>query len=445
MDVRTLYLANSAACAVSVVAMLLVWLTNRTVPGVRSWAAGTVSIALAWPLFLLQGKLDSRFATFVLPTLMVIFTVVAFHDGARRFTGKPASRGHLLLAVVPVLVAYLYFFMIDENLAWRVRVTTLWAGGFVAMTARTLLMERRRGLLLGTRLMAAGFILVGLLMCYRLFAWGREAPPPDWVSGQGFSSVSLAFVSIILTYLWMFILLVTINQYQTREAALRMQSQRMAEQGLLEARAEIERQKAAHLRQMMARELHDGIGGITATVAMLAANSKESGSPAKEEVLGLIEEMAMEGNRSIRGLLGVLDSDSSGWREIFADLERYARNLSSSSGIHLDWRLGCHQAEDLMLDSATAHSLRKVVMEALHNIVRHSGARNAGVCMEVSDGQLRVEVRDDGKGVTDRRPDGRGLTNMRLRMEEMGGTLTIESGNGTIIRMAVPSTALSNA
>ncbi len=80
-----------------------------------------------------------------------------------------------------------------------------------------------------------------------------------------------------------------------------------------------------------------------------------------------------------------------------------------------------------------------VVSEALTNAVKYSGATRAEVRVHASEGALRVEIRDDGKGGAT--PDrGTGLVGLRDRVAALAGSLEIESplGGGTRIVMTLP-------
>jgi two-component system NarL family sensor kinase len=80
----------------------------------------------------------------------------------------------------------------------------------------------------------------------------------------------------------------------------------------------------------------------------------------------------------------------------------------------------------------------RIVVEALTNAARHSGARTAAACLSVVDAALVVEVRDGGFGAGAWFP-GVGITSMRERAAELGGTLTVEhSAGGTLVRAALP-------
>jgi signal transduction histidine kinase len=100
------------------------------------------------------------------------------------------------------------------------------------------------------------------------------------------------------------------------------------------------------------------------------------------------------------------------------------------------------------------HNVFLAFKEALHNVVKHSGATETSVVLATDDTGFRLAVRDNGKGfdaaALPARPGrGNGLKNMRQRLEKIGGRYEIQSapGNGTEIRLfvSVPAAARGRA
>jgi signal transduction histidine kinase len=80
-----------------------------------------------------------------------------------------------------------------------------------------------------------------------------------------------------------------------------------------------------------------------------------------------------------------------------------------------------------------------VCAEALANITKHAAAAHVAVAVTVGDGQLRVEIADDGVGGADP-AHGSGLRGLADRVETLGGTLRVESvpGRGTRLAAEIP-------
>jgi signal transduction histidine kinase len=85
-----------------------------------------------------------------------------------------------------------------------------------------------------------------------------------------------------------------------------------------------------------------------------------------------------------------------------------------------------------------------VIREALHNALRHAEATRLSVAIEISSGELRATVEDDGRGFDPRRvgemSSGIGVRSMCERVARMRGRLLLDSrpGKGTRIELVLP-------
>jgi signal transduction histidine kinase len=83
----------------------------------------------------------------------------------------------------------------------------------------------------------------------------------------------------------------------------------------------------------------------------------------------------------------------------------------------------------------------RVLQEALQNVARHSGAARVEVSLLTEGDEIRLRVKDRGKGFDPTQvSDGLGLVSMRERLRFVGGKIKISSapGLGTEIEAAVP-------
>jgi signal transduction histidine kinase len=89
-------------------------------------------------------------------------------------------------------------------------------------------------------------------------------------------------------------------------------------------------------------------------------------------------------------------------------------------------------------DAALEHAAYLVCSEALANVSKHAGASHAAVRVGIRGGRLWLEIADDGCGGAD--PAGNGLRGLAERLEELRGTLRVESppGTGTRIIAEIP-------
>lgn len=117
-------------------------------------------------------------------------------------------------------------------------------------------------------------------------------------------------------------------------------------------------------------------------------------------------------------------------------------------------RSGIMTTLDISCDSERPpHEIERAVframMESLTNVRKHSGSAQANVSLHIKDGTVRLEIRDQGKGIPPeiqeafkRQQPGKlgvGLRGMRERVRQLGGELEVSSsGQGTVVRCTIP-------
>jgi len=92
------------------------------------------------------------------------------------------------------------------------------------------------------------------------------------------------------------------------------------------------------------------------------------------------------------------------------------------------------------LPAAAEVAAYRIAQEALENVRKHARARSCTVVLALDDGQLDLEVHDDGVGLGPGEHSGVGLFAMRERAAELGGTCSVEPApeQGTCIRVRLP-------
>ena len=90
------------------------------------------------------------------------------------------------------------------------------------------------------------------------------------------------------------------------------------------------------------------------------------------------------------------------------------------------------------LTAAVETAAYRIALEAMTNVVRHSGARHCRLRIS-SDEALQLEVTDDGVGIGSQ-PAGIGTASMRERAAELGGAVAVRSGadGGTRVSATLP-------
>jgi signal transduction histidine kinase len=99
--------------------------------------------------------------------------------------------------------------------------------------------------------------------------------------------------------------------------------------------------------------------------------------------------------------------------------------------------------DDVVIDQDGATALFRIFQETLTNVARHAGATEVNVRLAKENGDLTLEVHDNGKGVNEEQlsaGSSLGILGMRERALLLGGELTITGGpgEGTTVRVRIP-------
>ncbi len=197
-------------------------------------------------------------------------------------------------------------------------------------------------------------------------------------------------------------------------------------------------------RGRWARELHDetlqGLGGLR--VLLSAALRREDFEIAQGAMRDAVQRIEQEiGNlRSIITDLRPAALDELG---LHAAIESLLDRHHDRSGLEIEAEMTLGRSPDAgeRLDAELEVTVYRLLQEALTNIVKHAHAKRVSVSIGEADGELVVEVKDDGKGFDTASVDqGFGLAGMRERVGLAGGTMHVESSEaGTLLTARLPA------
>jgi signal transduction histidine kinase len=200
-------------------------------------------------------------------------------------------------------------------------------------------------------------------------------------------------------------------------------------------------------RRRIARELHDSVGQLVAAMAMnLSVVDREIAqlSPAAARAVSENTTHVQELSRQIRTISHLLHPPLLDEVGLASALQWYVEGFAERSKIQVSLDLPADFAR-LPPDIETA--IFRIVQECLTNVHRHSGSPSAAVRIANVANQLRVEVRDAGKGIPqDKQSEmacagrtGVGMRGMRERLRQFGGHLEVISTPGqTIVTATLP-------
>jgi PAS domain S-box-containing protein len=225
---------------------------------------------------------------------------------------------------------------------------------------------------------------------------------------------------------------------QNEDTMLRQQQElRELSARVLEAREEE--------KTRIARELHDELGQLLTALKMdlawLRERLPETGPElaARADGMSALLDRTVSSSRRIAADLRPLMLDDLG----LADAAQWlVDDFGKRSGVRLEMRVPEEAAFDALAKGA-ATAVYRAIQESLTNIARHSGAKNAWVLLAQENGEVLVEIEDDGRGVTPgdlAKASSLGLKGMRERVAYYGGSLEVARAprGGTRLRVRMP-------
>ncbi|OFA09213.1 PAS domain-containing sensor histidine kinase [Duganella phyllosphaerae] len=192
-------------------------------------------------------------------------------------------------------------------------------------------------------------------------------------------------------------------------------------------------------RKHIARELHDDLGQLLATLRVdLALLQRQLREPGPRKLLNGMDELLMASITSLRRIASNLRPRALDEGGLYFALESLRQEFVSHYGIAC--RLHANE-EELILDDAYSTAIYRIVQEALTNIMRHAQATRVELSLRRVDDLLDISIQDDGRSIAAQDMDkasSYGLIGMRERVWALQGDISILSDGGTRIMVRLP-------
>jgi len=228
------------------------------------------------------------------------------------------------------------------------------------------------------------------------------------------------------------LLIISLLSYRNYKQKQKLQQQRISE---LETQQQLTATEAVlkgeeQERTRLAKDLHDGLGGMLSGI-------KYSFNTMKGNLV-----MTPENNQAFERSMDMLDSSIKEMRRVAHNmmpealvkfgldtaLKDFCSDINNSGALAVSYQsIGL---ENLQIDQTTAITVYRIVQELINNTMKHAAAKTALVQVTKSNGQLTVTVEDDGKGFDTAvlsRSKGIGWSNIQNRVEFLKGTLDVQS------------------
>ncbi len=233
--------------------------------------------------------------------------------------------------------------------------------------------------------------------------------------------------------------MLTFRNYRQKQ---RLQQQRISE---LETERQLSATEAVlkgeeQERTRLAKDLHDGLGGMLSGI-------KYSFNTMKENLI-----MTPENHRAFERSMEMLDSSIKEMRRVAHNmmpeslirfgldtaLKDFCSDITQSGALTITYQ--SINMDNIKLDQTISITIYRIVQELINNTIKHAKARTALVQIARTDEKLAVTVEDDGVGFDTtllERSKGAGWSNIQSRVEFLRGTMEVRSdkANGTSVHI----------
>lgn len=213
-----------------------------------------------------------------------------------------------------------------------------------------------------------------------------------------------------------------------------------------EAQERVTQMERHHTREkeVMVRDLHDGLGGLMTSITLLADMAQRQ-PHATHQIMQHIAALSREALAELRGFMQSVEDGAASWQTLSADLRHWGTGFLAPHGIQLafDARI---EDQAPAPQSTLVFNLFRIYREALSNVVKHARAERVVVTLRVTAPSFVLEMEDEGTlpcTATSRDgmiSEGRGFAGMRERVRELGGELVLGTHPRVRLTLIIPLT-----
>lgn len=239
--------------------------------------------------------------------------------------------------------------------------------------------------------------------------------------------IPMLFMIFVSTLLMRFTSALNMAETLNRELESKVESSRqLIERSFSERRALEMRQAAEQERLKIYRDLHDDVGSKLLSIVHADRESK----------LGHMARSALE---SLRQAVSRANNPDQPLAAFLSDIQEETELRLRGSGHDVRW-VQTQSVPALIVPSAMAFNLNRILKEVVSNIIRHAGAEQVDIHSTLQATHWQIVVQDNGRGFDHRDAHGNGLHNIKTRGAEIGAQVHWDSdiGKGTRFEVSVP-------
>jgi len=194
-----------------------------------------------------------------------------------------------------------------------------------------------------------------------------------------------------------------------------------------------QQKRVVKMREHISRDLHDDVGSLLGSISIYTAaavNALQTGKP--EQTKSILNKIGLHARTMIDNMNDIvwsINTDQDTLGDLFEKMEFFAVEVFQAKGILTHYKMDFE-----LISKEVSMEKRKniylIFKEIIHNILKHSAAKEVWINMSKSEGKLLMSVKDNGSGFDleksyDSR--GNGLKSMHKRAKEINASIEILS------------------
>ncbi|MDF7818561.1 histidine kinase [Runella sp. MFBS21] len=188
-------------------------------------------------------------------------------------------------------------------------------------------------------------------------------------------------------------------------------------------------------RKRVAADLHDALGSTLSSLRWsIGAIDKNKLEPKQQEVYQHVQSTIEQAYDQVRLLSHNLLPEELEKQGLWKALEMLIKKLNRNTPVTFSLQLPDNPAQ---LNSKTEFELYSICLELINNILKHAHATEASISFTQLNGQFKLTVSDNGKGITKHTPKGKGQHNIDERVQTLGGQRYIISNENGLTNEVV--------
>ncbi|MEL6252427.1 MAG: two-component regulator propeller domain-containing protein [Bacteroidota bacterium] len=245
---------------------------------------------------------------------------------------------------------------------------------------------------------------------------------PPWKSWWAYCLYVVGVLGLISLYI----------RFRIREREKELQTKIRIEEAKMEEREVVRKNTAA--------DFHDELGNKMTKISLFIELAKraEGANQTLQVYLNQVEENTQILSQGIRDFIWVLDPEKDSVYDMMIRIKDFGDELFEHTGINFICE-GIHPDQSAFkLPLNSRRHLMLIAKETMNNALKYAEAKNLYCRLRVEDGEMAMELEDDGKGFDlNQLSKGYGLKNMHERAKKIGAEIEIESAESKGTRISL--------